>query len=158
MEVKKINLFKLVNIFMTVCCLVTAVYNYCGVDILTNCTARSYLNGDFYEYSVRDNLFAVSKNNVLVGVLEADRHFELRNSGFINFTCNASAIAAAGTIAGVAATTAGAGAAVAVGTVGGNAVAAAQITGAIGTIVKVATVSVAAASPAGIFIGAAVLT
>lgn len=33
MEVKKINLlFKLVNIFMTVCCLVTAVYNYCGVE------------------------------------------------------------------------------------------------------------------------------
>lgn len=159
MEVKKINLlFKLVNIFMTVCCLVIAVYNYCGVDILTNCTARSYINGDSYEYSVQDNLFSVSKNNVLVGVLKADRHFELRNSGFINFTCNAGAIAAAGTIAGAVATTAGAGAAVAAGTIGGSAITAAKVTGAIGTIVKVATVGVAAASPAGVLIGAAVLT
>ena len=158
MKVRKIGLFKSVNILMAVFCLSVIAYNYCGVDVLTNCTARSYLNGNLYEYSVQDNLFCISKNDALVGVLKTDRHLELRKSGSINLICNAGAIAAAGTIAGVAATTAGAGAAVAAGTVGGNAIAAAQVTGAVGTIVKVATIGVAAASPVGIFIGAAVLT
>ncbi len=157
-KIKKIGLFKSVNILMTMFCLGAAAYNYCGVDVLTNCTAHSNFGGNLYEYSVKDDSFCVYKNNALVGSLKTNRRLKFRKSGIINFTCNASAIAAAGTIAGVTATAAGAGSAVAIGTIGGNLIAASQITGAAGSFVGIAAVGVAAASPLGLFLGAATLT
>jgi len=158
MKIKKISLFKSVNVFMAIFCFGAMLYNYCGVNVLTQNKAKSDFNGSSYGYEIQDDLFSISKNGELVGNLQANRKLKFRKSNLPNLTCNAGAIAGAATIAGVTATVAGAGAAVKVGTLAGNAILAGKITGGIAGIVKFTAIGVAAASPAGIFIGAFALT
>lgn len=158
MKLKEVSLFKAVNISMAIFCFGAGIYNYCGVNVLTNNQAESDFNGSIYKYEIQNNSFSISKDNELVGNLNVGRNLEFRKNNFPSLACNAGAIAAAGTIAGSVAAASGASAAVAAGTVAGNAIAAAQVTGGVASIVKFAAIGVAAASPVGLFVGAFALT
>lgn len=149
MQIKKISLFKSVNLFMALFCLGTWACNYCGVNILTQNKAKSDFNGSSYEYQIQDDLFSIFKNDKLVGKLETDRKLEFQKNSLPNLSCNAAVIGAAGTVA-----AATGGAAVAAGTVGGAAVTAAGITGAAGAVAGGVAVVAVLAPPVALFVGA----
>lgn len=57
MKVRKIGLFKSVNILMAVLCSATMVYNHCSVSVLSPNKAESYFGGSSYLYEIDDDFF-----------------------------------------------------------------------------------------------------
>jgi hypothetical protein len=83
------NLFKAVNTFMAVFCLVSLASNYCRVKVLSSEKAVSSLNGESFEYSVEKNRFSIVRSGKLVGNLQTGRKLEFQKSSFPNLICNA---------------------------------------------------------------------
>lgn len=138
--VRKLGLFKSVNIIISIFCFVTMLYNYCGVSVLTPNKAKSDFDGSSYLYELKDDFFYISKDGNLVGKLKTGSDFKFQKNSLPNLNCNAAAIGAAGAIA------AGAGAT-------GAAVTAAVVTGHAGKVATAAVVLVGAATPVGWFLG-----
>ncbi len=140
MKVRKIGLFKSINIFMAVFCFLTMLYNHCSVSVLSPNKAESYFGGSSYLYEINDDFFSISKDGKLVGKLKTGRGFEFQKNNIPNLNCNATAIGAAGAIA------AGFGAT-------GTAVTAAAVTGHVGKVAAAAIFVAGAATPVGLFLG-----
>ena len=99
MKIKRFGLFKSVNVFMAVFCTGAMVYNYCGVNVLTQDTAQSDYKGNSYSYKIQDDSFCISKNGQSLGNLKSEKKLEFQKSVLPNLNCNAAATAPAAAIA-----------------------------------------------------------
>ena len=78
MKSKKISMFKFVNIGMVIFCICSMGMNYVGVNVCGTNAATSSINGNNFEYTVRDNSLEFQKNGSLIGSLPMDRKMYIR--------------------------------------------------------------------------------
>ena len=83
-KMRKIGLFKAVNILVAVFCFWTMMYNHCSVSVLSPNKAESYFDGSSYLYEIKDDFFSMSKDGKLVGRLKAGREFEFQKNAYLN--------------------------------------------------------------------------
>lgn len=80
MQVKKPNVFKMVNVFMAVICIITLFANQVNVDVLSEDKATSVIGNDVFEYHSSENTFSLIKNGNLFGTLKTDKKIKFQPS------------------------------------------------------------------------------
>lgn len=80
MKIKKISLFKVVNVFMAVFCTGVMYANHVGVNLLSGEEAISLIGNDVFEYQITENTFSVHKNSNLVGTMPTNKKMKFKSS------------------------------------------------------------------------------
>ena len=91
MKSKKVSMFKFVNSGMVIFCICSMCMNYVGVNVRGTNAATSSINGNNFEYTVRDNSLEFKKNGDLIGSLPMDRKMYIRNDNLL-FQSNAAVV------------------------------------------------------------------
>lgn len=78
MQMKKLNLFKTINIIVFFICATSMAANCVNTNILNDQKVISSINNDVFEYQCAENEFSITKNNELVGKIpfDGDVHFK----------------------------------------------------------------------------------
>lgn len=79
MSFKKLNLFKIVNLFMLAFCVCSLFLNYSVVNVLSVNKATSSIDGNDFEYLTSDNSLEFKKNGKFIGEIPTNKKLSIRN-------------------------------------------------------------------------------
>lgn len=88
MKMEKLNLFKVVNVFMVVFCACTMWMNGIGVRVVNSDTAVSSMNGTNFEYETLNDSIVFKKDGKWTGSLPTNKKLSIRNDNLF-FQSNA---------------------------------------------------------------------
>lgn len=93
MKMEKLNLFKVVNVFMVVFCACTMWMNGIGVRVVNSDTAVSSMNGTNFEYETLNDSIVFKKDGKWTGSLPTNKKLSIRNDN-VFFNVNAGVVVA----------------------------------------------------------------
>lgn len=88
MKLEKLNLFKVINVFMVVFCACTMWMNGIGVRVVNSGTAVSSMNGTNFEYETLNDSIVFKKDGKWTGSLPTNKKLSIRNDNLF-FQSNA---------------------------------------------------------------------